>query len=149
MATRKNKARATKKSEPYPQEYKGVNDTKYPSGIICDKVKLEEKSLYLVIIDIDNKDDSNPDVISMDDLNLVFKYYMDITYTNVTPSNGYHIYLLSETRPTSRHLNINIDYLCNGLYAVADYRFNLESGEREDYIKRDGSPEEVLIVETC
>lgn len=111
-------------SKDNPDEYIGINDDKYPTGVPCGYI--DKLGLYLTVIDIDNHGNKGDIPIS------VFKDSIedvkDKTYVVKTGTGGYHIYLLSKEAPQMKGKCCNIDYKKNG-YVVANWVYDEESNK--------------------
>jgi len=133
----------------YPKDYsRKINDPNYPTAFICDKVP--ELDLYLSIIDLDMPKEDNH--IALNVLKSKAVSMISSTYSVQTASGGYHVYLLSRTKPEAKsRKKLNIDYQANtgnlnGRYVITDYRWNKE-GKKEYYKRLAESPKEVAIVD--
>lgn len=111
-------------SKDNPDDYVGINDYKYPTGVPCGYI--DKLGLYLTVIDIDNHGNKGDIPIS------VFKDSIedvkDKTYVVKTGTGGYHIYLLSKEAPQMKGKCSNIDYKKNG-YVVANWVYDEESNK--------------------
>lgn len=110
-----------------PREYKGYDDIDYGSAVLCNFIP--EYGYYLAVIDLDSPKEDND--IPMDDLLKVCDKWITTTHTRKTPSGGYHIYLLSKTKPELKQPSFNIDYQTNtgklkGKYVVCNYRYGIK-----------------------
>lgn len=156
-----------------PRDYCRYNDNNYGSAIICDYI--DKLGLYLAVIDLDIPKTENG--VSIDDLVRITSKWMNETHTRSTPSGGYHIYLLSENKPSLKQPSFNLDYQTNtgnskGKYIVTNFRYGIQdlNGNTinlREYCKKDknpsieelrfnkeyyehytSSPDEILVVES-
>jgi ABC-type dipeptide/oligopeptide/nickel transport system ATPase component len=135
------------KWEKNPKGYIGLDDVKYPTGIICGYIETFKR--YLVVIDLDIPKEEGH--IAIDELKSVCEPIITSTYSVETPSGGIHIYILSRDKPKAKQPKINIDYQTNtgngrGKYVVADYRWN-DKGKKEVYQRLPESFEKIECVE--
>jgi len=111
-------------SKDNPDDYGGINDDKYPTGVPCGYI--DKLGLYLTVIDIDNHGNKGDIPIS------VFKDSIedvkDKTYVVKTGTGGYHIYLLSKEAPQMKGNYGNIDYKKNG-YVVNNWVYDKEGNK--------------------
>jgi len=155
-----------------PKSYKGYNDTEYGSAVLCNYIP--EYDLYLAVIDLDSP--KEPNDISMEKLLEVCQDLMLTTHVKKTPSGGYHIYLLSETKPELKQPSFNLDYQTNtgklkGKYVVSNYRYAIKIDDeiidldkyfkehnnldlkkisfcKEEYNHLESSPNSIRVVES-
>lgn len=153
-----------------PSGYNRFHDDNYGSAVICSYIN--DLDLHLAVIDLDiPKNDSD---ISIEDLFNASRDWVSKTHTKVTPSGGYHIYLLSKNKPELKQPPFNMDYQTNtgnsqGKYVVTNYRYEIdiegnkinldnyykENGKidirnlnfsKEFYTHCDDSPDDILVV---
>jgi len=154
-----------------PRNYSGYSDKIYGSAVICSYI--EKLDLYLAIIDLDVP--KNDEDIPMEGMVNASKEWMSKTHTKITPSGGYHIYLLSKEKPELRQPSFNLDYQTNtgnrkGKYVVNTFRYGIQDKEGnkinlDEHYKENGkvhikdlnfikehyehfkdSPEDILVV---
>lgn len=155
-----------------PKSYTGYEDSRYGSAVLCNY--LPEYDLYLAVIDLDSpKEDTD---IPIDELLKICDKWITQTHTRKTPSGGYHIYFLSETKPELKQPSFNIDYQTNtgnlkGKYVVCNYRYATKIDdeiidlnkyykanktidiknvrfEKEHYNQLKNSPNDILVVKS-
>lgn len=157
----------------HPQDYIEYDDKNYGSGVICSHIA--ELNLHLAVIDLDipKKEEDIPMKAMLD----ACKNCMCKTHTKITPSGGYHIYLLSKQKPALKQPPFNMDYQTNtgnsrGKYVVTNFRYAIEDSEGNtinlnEYYKKHGkiatkklnfikeyykhwedTPDDILVVES-
>lgn len=129
-----------------PEDYMGFNDDNYGTAIVCDYINALDQ--YLVVIDLDTPKHSEH--VPIDVLKDCMQFAINETYTVKTASGGYHIYLLSKEKPTSKQPKLNIDYQTNtgdtkGKYIVSDFIYN-KQGDKVHYTKLEESPDTIISV---
>ncbi|KAF5057138.1 hypothetical protein DSECCO2_359880 [anaerobic digester metagenome] len=130
-----------------PEDYTGIEDPKYPTGLKCDYIPKLNK--YLTVIDIDTPKFFRHS-IPMNILENTTEDITETTYTINSVSQGFHIYLLSKEKPQHKEPNLNIDYQTNkkpnsNKYIIMNYLWNRQ-GKRLDYTKLTESPDTIRTV---
>lgn len=137
-----------------PKDYTGINDKRYPTGIIC--TEIPELKAHLVVIDLDSP--KTEEDLPVKVLKTYAMKLLQETYSNATPRGGVHIYLLSKTKPSAGQPrathNVNIDYQANirgnaGKYVVGNWIWDREGKKKLYYRKMAESPEEVMLVDNA